>query len=264
MRRHLDLAGVAAIVTGASSGIGLATAQALAARGARVGLLARNPAALRDAAATIGGETATATADVADAAAVADAIAALEAALAPATVLVNNAGHGAWGAVAATDAAEFRRAIDVNYLGTVHATAAVLPGMLARGRGRIVNVASIAGRIGAPFEAAYSASKFAVVGYSEALSVELTGTGVTVSLVDPGPVETEFFGRRGHPYELRRPRPIVAARVADAVVRAAERGTSEQYLPRWLRLAGAVKTVAPPLHRFGARRAFRSRLSRPA
>ena len=124
-----------------------------------------------------------------------------------------------------------------------------------RGRGRIVNVASIAGRIGAPFEAAYSASKFALVGYSEALAIELAGTGVTVSLIHPGPVETEFFRTRGHRYELRRPRPVPAERVAEAVVKAVHRDRHELFVPAWLGLAYAAK-VAAPLYRRTTKRLF--------
>jgi short-subunit dehydrogenase len=244
------------IVTGASQGIGLEVARRFAAAGARVGLIARDEAALSTAAASLGDATFAAPADVADEAAVGRAIVAIEAALGPPAVLVNNAGIGAWGAVVDTPAAEHRRLIEVNYLGTVHVTAAVLPGMLARRHGRIVCVASIAGRIGAPFEAAYSASKFAVVGWAEALAIELAGTGVAVSLVQPGPVDTEFFTRRGHPFALRRPHPIGPGRVADSIVAAATDVRPEAFVPRWLRLAHLAKTATPALYRWSTRRLY--------
>jgi short-subunit dehydrogenase len=146
--------------------------------------------------------------------------------------------------------------MEVNYLGAVHATAIVLPGMLRRRRGHIVNIASIAGRIGAPFEAAYSASKFALVGYSEALAVELSGTGVAVSLIDPGPVATAFRTAAGEPRRGGIPRPIQPGRVADAVTAAVAGRRREQFLPRWLRLAYVARTGVPVLHRAGTRWMF--------
>jgi short-subunit dehydrogenase len=244
------------IVTGASRSIGLVVCRRFGAEGARVGMIARDAAVLESASATVPGTVATATADVVDRAALAGALDALADELGAPTVLVNNAGLGSWGAVADTDADSFRRAIDVNYLGAVNTIAHVLPGMLARACGRVVNVASIAGRIGAPFEAAYSASKFALVGYSEALAIELAGTGVTVSLIHPGPVETEFFRTRGHRYELRRPRPVPAERVAEAVVKAVHRDRHEMFVPAWLGLAYAAKVAAPPLYRHTTQRLF--------
>lgn len=245
------------IITGGSRGIGLEAARRFAGQDASVGLVARDAGALTSAAAALATERVhAAAADVAEPAPLSEAFDQIERRLGPPTVLVNCAGHGMWSPVIDTDLGTFRRAIDVNYLGVVNATSLVLEGMLERGRGHVVNVASIAGRIGAPFEAAYSASKFAVVGYSEALAIEIAGTGVHVSLIDPGPVDTEFFERRGRGYDGGPPRPIPAGRVADAIVDAVTHGGREQFLPRWLRLAHVIKTVAPPVHRFGVRRRF--------
>lgn len=247
-------------VTGASRGIGLEVCRRFGALGASVGMVARDAAALEAASTTVSGTLCTAVADVADRTALSAALTRLEAALGAPTVLINNAGHGHWGAVVETEPDEFRRAIEVNYLGAVNAIGHVLPGMLQHGRGSIVNIASIAGRIGSPFEAAYSASKFALVGYTEALGIELTGTGVTVSLVHPGPVDTDFFQRRGHPYALGRPRPIPADRVAHAVVMAVRRGRRELFVPPWFGLAHLAKTAAPAVYRRGTHRLFAPQL----
>lgn len=249
------------IVTGASRGIGRAIAVAAAARGARVGLIARSRDDLDAVSADLGGRSATATADVADRVQLSTAIAALESELGPADVLVANAGIGAYGPFADVDPELIERLVGVNVLGTMHAIQAVLPGMIARRGGHIVTVGSIAGRIGSPFEALYSATKFAQVGLTEALEVELSAHGIGVSLVNPGPVATDFFDARGHPYDRARPRPVAPEQVARAVIRAVERETPEQLVPGWFRQAVLARHLVPPLYRWGTRRAFRSELA---
>ncbi len=252
--------GSVAVVTGASRGIGRAVARAAAARGAQVGLISRSQDELDAVLTEIGGKGAVATADVADRAQTEKAIATVEAALGPVDILVNNAGIGAYGAFADTDVETFERLMRVNYLGTIYPMKAVLPGMLSRGRGHIVNVASIAGRIGAPFEAAYSATKFAVAGLSEAVAIELGARGIGVSVVNPGPVDTEFFEARGHPYQRKTPKPVSAERVANDVIAAVEKNKLETYVPRWLGPAVVSRVLMPPMYRAGATRAFREQL----
>lgn len=253
--------GSIALVTGASRGIGRDVALAAAARGARVGLMARSRADLDSVLAEMGeGHTALA-ADVAERARVVEAITSLEAALGPVDILVNNAGIGAYGAVIDAAPAVFERTLAVNYLGAVHVTRAVLPGMMRRRRGHIVNIGSVSGRIGTPFEAAYSASKFALVGFSEALSVEVAPWGIGVSLVEPGPVATGFFEARGHSYGRAWPKPVAPERVAAAVIAAVEHGRGERYVPGGFRVAHALKTLLPPLYRFGTRRNFARELA---
>jgi short-subunit dehydrogenase len=148
----------------------------------------------------------------------------ISARLGPVSVLVNNAGHGHWDPVVGSDEGAFRSAIEVNYLATVNATLHVLPGMLRRGRGHIVNIVSIAGRIGSPFEAAYSASKFATVGFSEALAAEISGAGVAVSMIHPGPVATGFADARRRPPPRGAPRPVPVESVVDAVLATVRQG----------------------------------------
>ena len=247
-------------ITGASRGIGAAVAKSVTARGARVGLIARTAGDLDDVLAAVGGNGVAVTADVADRAATIDAIAHVEAALGPVDVLVANAGIGAYGPLVDMSYEEIELVVGVNVLGTMYAIRAVLPGMIARRRGHIVTIGSIAGRIGSPFEAVYSASKFAGVGLTEAFAVEVAPYGVEVSLVNPGVVATEFGAARGHPYDRDRPKPISADAVADAVVAAIERGSAETYVPRWFRPATVVRHLVPPLFRWGTARSFRDEL----
>jgi short-subunit dehydrogenase len=249
-----------AVVTGASRGIGREVARQAAAKGARVGLVARSRADLETVLAEIGGRGAVATADVADRAATEAALAELTDALGPIDILVNNAGIGAWGRVTDTPVEEFERLVRVNYFSAVYATKAVLPSMIERRRGHIVNLASIAGRIGAPLEAAYSGSKFAMVGFTEALAFEVRPLGIGVSMVNPGPVETEFFKTRGHAYEGSYPKPVSALRVAEAVIEVVEHDGLERIIPRSLRPAVVVRHMLPPLYRRGTARVLSRQL----
>ena len=253
--------GATAIVTGASRGIGRAVAEAASARGARVGLIARSEDDLRSVMAGLPGAAGYAVADVADPDALAGAVADLAAELGPPDVMVANAGIGGYGAFADVGAEQAERLVRVNVLGTVHALRAVVPGMIERRRGHLVTIGSIAGRIGTPFEAVYSATKFAGVGLTEALAVELEPYGIGVSMVHPGPVATDFGAARGHPYDRERPKPVPAGEVAHAVIRAVERGRHEQYVPASFRPAVAIRHLVPPLYRWGTRRSFSRELA---
>src|SRR3954452_19018869 len=223
----MDLAGAVVAVTGASRGIGEAVAKAAAAKQARVGLIARSSADLDGVLAALPTKGATATADVADRQATSDALAEIERALGPGDGLVANAGIGAYGPLVDMSYEELERVVEVNVLGTMYAIRAVLPGMVERRRGHLVTIGSIAGRIGSPFEAVYSATKFAGVGLTEALAVEVAPYGVTVSLVNPGPVTSNFGEARGHPYDRDRPKPVTCEAVAKVVVDAIERDKHE-------------------------------------
>ncbi|HZD64762.1 MAG TPA: SDR family NAD(P)-dependent oxidoreductase [Acidimicrobiales bacterium] len=181
------------MVTGASSGIGREAAVRLARDGARVWAVARNEGRLRQLAATQPGIVPL-RADVSvehDRAALVDAVAAEG----PLDVLVNNAGLGWTGLVEDMPAAEVRALFEINVLGLIDLTQRVLPGMLERRRGHIVNVGSAGGWVAVPPITVYSATKFAVAGFTEGLRREVQGRGVTVSLVSPGPLRTEFLGR---------------------------------------------------------------------
>ena len=140
----------------------------------------------------------------------------------------------------------------------MHATLAVLPEMVRLRRGHLVNVASVAGRLGAPFEAAYSASKFAVVGFTESLAAEVGQLGVKVSLVETGPVLTSFTDARGVPFQRERPKPLGAETVVDGILAVLEHDRTEVLLPRWFRLPVAVRALLPAAYFRGLLRDARS------
>ncbi len=256
--------GAVVVITGASRGIGRSVALAAATEGATLGLIARSADDLTAVLAEAGGRGVTATADVADAAQVTAAVDALVAELGPVDVLVANAGIGAYGPFVDTDPEVMERLVRVNLLGTMHVIRAVAPGMVARRRGHIVTVGSIAGRIGAPFEAAYSASKFGQVGLTETLAVELSPYGIGVSMVNPGPVDTDFFEARGHRYARSRPKPVSPDAVATKVLAAVEGDTLERTVPRSLGAAVVVRHLLPSMYRWGTTKVFRKELARDA
>ncbi|WP_199432389.1 SDR family NAD(P)-dependent oxidoreductase [Qaidamihabitans albus] len=231
--------GTRAVVTGASSGIGAATAELLARRGCHVVLAGRDGAALTEVAGRTGGRACAA--DLAGP----DAPARLLAEAGEVDLLVCNAGVGWAGRFEDMPLADIERLVQVNLLSVLRLVRAALPAMLARGRGHIVLVSSIAGSMGVAREAAYSASKAAVQVLAGSLRHELAGRGVGVSVVVPGVVDTAFFTRRGAPYDRRRPRPVPPERVAKALVRAAERGRAEVFVPSWLRLPARLRGLAP-------------------
>jgi NADP-dependent 3-hydroxy acid dehydrogenase YdfG len=221
------LAGRRAVVTGASGGIGLATARRLAALGAEVAMIARREALLREEAARLGPAALALPCDVADAAAVARVTAALDARWGAAPdVVVNNAGVFALAPVHETTLADFRAALDVNLVAPFLFVRAFLPGMLARGAGHVVTVGSVADRHAFPENGAYAASKFGARALHEVLRAELRGSGVRATLVSPGPVDTPLWDAvspDGRPGFTPRAEMLPADAVADAVAWAVAR-----------------------------------------
>ena len=218
------------VITGASAGVGRATARAFAARGAHVGLIARNREALEAAKAEVearGGKAVIAIADVADADAVERAAQTIEDALGPIDVWINNAMASVLGPVRELSAEEFRRVTEVTYLGVVHGTLAALRRMLPRDRGVIVQAGSTLAYRGIPLQAPYCAAKHAVQGFHEALRAELLHdeSGVQVSMVHLPALNTpQFRWVRSHMPRKAQPfgtifEPEVAAR---AIVWASE------------------------------------------
>jgi NAD(P)-dependent dehydrogenase (short-subunit alcohol dehydrogenase family) len=188
-----ELSGQVVIVTGAGRGIGRAVAKELATAGARVVLVARTEADLASVTQEIGPDRATAVAG--DVAAEATAAAGIAEAMrwgGRLDAVVNNAGIGWHGPTHDMPVEAWHRLLNVNVTGVFLFTKAALPVMLAQRRGHIVNVASGAGRLGMAQSAAYSASKFAVIGFTESVGLEVRGSGVKVSVVEPGSVQTTF------------------------------------------------------------------------
>ncbi len=184
------------LVTGAASGIGEATALAFAGQGAKVVLVDVDAAGLGRVAAAIssrgGGDAPTYVVDVASAAQVADLVARVTREHGLVDVLVNNAGVAVVAPFAETRPEDLEWIVGVNVWGALRLTRAWLPGMIARGSGHVVVVASLAGLVGAPGMVAYSTTKFALVGFAESLRLELDGTGVGVTAVCPGYVRTNL------------------------------------------------------------------------
>jgi short-subunit dehydrogenase len=226
------LADSVAVVTGAAGGIGSALCRELAAAGCRVGMLSRTAAKLAPLAEEMQEAGVTASARVVDVsrrAALAAAIAAVERDLGPVDLLVHNAGVGKVTNAAAPDLNDLEEMLRVNYLAGVYAVEAVLPGMLARGRGRIVTVNSLGSRRGLAWSAGYSASKAAFATYLESLRPPLRRRGITVTTVFLGFVRTAMTAALPIQLPVLMMSPEEAAR---GVLRAAIAGRREASLPR--------------------------------
>lgn len=192
------LEGKAAVVTGGGRGIGAAVAEALAEAGARVVVSARAGGEIEAVAARLRGrsfEVSALACDVTDPEAVGRLAVESAARLGQVDILVNNAGVSSSAPLRSQSLEEWRRLFAVNVEGLFLATRAFLPGMAERGWGRVVNIASIAGRTGAPYISAYAASKHAVVGFTRACAAEVAGRGVTVNALCPGYVDTPMTER---------------------------------------------------------------------
>lgn len=218
-----------ALVTGATSGFGLATARAIAAHGGNVALTGRREDRLRQAAAEIHGtykvETMALRFDVRDLAQVRAALEGAEDLLSKLDILVNNAGLAlALDPLQSGNTADWDQMIDTNVKGLLYVTRTVLPGMVERGRGHVVNVGSVAGHQTYAGGAVYSATKYAVRAITDALRYDVLGKGIRVSNVEPGLAETEFSevrfkGDRAKAKTVYEGlKPLLAEDVADAVV----------------------------------------------
>jgi 2-hydroxycyclohexanecarboxyl-CoA dehydrogenase len=191
-----DLSGKVAVVTGAAGGIGAAIAAALAGAGAAVAVWDLDGGRAKEVAAGLGGRGGRGLGvdvDVTGRSSVKAATAATEAALGPVDLLVNNAGIDKIEPFLQSEEATWERIVAVNFLGTVRCCHVLVPGMVERGSGRVVNIASDAGRVGSSGEVVYSGTKGGVIAFSKALAREVAANGVTVNAVCPGPTDTALL-----------------------------------------------------------------------
>jgi short-subunit dehydrogenase len=236
-----------AIVTGASSGIGKATALALARRGVHVALGARNTSALEDVAHQIqaqGGEALPVTTDVVQQAQVEHLVQQTLAKWGQVDILIANAGQYIRSSIAELTPQILERSMAVNFYGGVYAVLAVLPHLQARGSGHIVLVTSMGAKKGLPPDAPYAAAKFALSGFGDVLRQELHGTGIGVTIVFPGRVDTPMVGNLRVPHISAK---IPAEAVAKAILRGIERRKAEIILPPQTRLLHILNFISPGL-----------------
>ena len=245
-----DYDGLTALVTGASSGIGRLLALRLAAKGARVALVARRVELLEELASRIRegpGDALVLGCDVADPEQVAaGATRALEQ-FGSIDLLINNAGYGHHRRFLEWEVADMEKMMRVNYFGALYFTKAILPAMVARRRGWLVFVASVAGRIAVPEESAYSASKFAMVGLAESLALEVEDAGVHVLTVNPGTIRTPFFDSEalGRMPAVARRAMVEPEALVDAILEALAKGKHDLTYPRRLGVAYIVRALFP-------------------
>jgi short-subunit dehydrogenase len=243
----VDIAGRAALVTGASSGIGRATAAELARRGARVLVHGRDPARTADVARVVGGTPLLA--DLADPGAADDLAARAVEVHGRVDVLVAGAGVGLSAPFTSMDSSDIDRLIAVDLVAPIRLARALLPAMVERGSGHLVLVGSVAGRTGVAGEAVYAAAKAGLDMFAESVRLELRGTGVGVTVLLPGVVDTPFHAPGAGATVRRVPRPVGAEPVARAIVRAIRDDRAEVWVPGWLRAAPMVRGVAPGVFR---------------
>ncbi len=247
-------AGKVVVITGASSGIGSAAARMFAAQGASVALVARRADVLEWVAGEIrgaGGVAYAHAADVRDRRACEEMLAAVAQRFGGIDVLVNNAGLNHRGPVEERDPAELAAIIEVNLIAPIVLTRLALPYLHRRERAAVINVASIAGQIPVPHEAAYSASKSGLRAFTFALREELEGSGITVSAVSPGPVNTDFLlSDLDHVPDLVFANPMSSCEeVAELILDCAEDGVAERTIPVVTGYMAKVGNALPALRR---------------
>src|SRR5438067_9088214 len=251
----MEIAGRVAVVTGASSGIGATVAADLARRGATVAAVARRKDRLDEVVERCRNFAAASMAVPADISSRAECervIREVEERFGRVDILVNNAGISIHRNAARTTADDVERLMAVNFFAAVNLTYAALEGMLQRRAGAVVNVTSVAGYVPNPGEAAYGASKAALSLWSHGLAVDLAGTGVQVSVVSPGPIDTEIWSVDE---ELSYTRKLYPPQVvADAVAEAVEKGWVHRPVPRRYGLVGVLYPLVGRPMRWGLRR----------
>lgn len=263
LRPRYDFSGRIALITGGSRGLGLVLARHLAAAGARVAICARDAEELERAVDDIAWHGSAAVAsfvcDVRDADQVASMVAQLRSTWGPVDVLINNAGVIKVGPLATITTGDVRESLDIHVMGPWHTVQAVLPDMLERDEGRIVNISSIGGRVAIPHLSSYCAGKFGLTGLSRAMQTELARTGVRVTTVCPGlmrtgsPPRASFKGRHRAEYawfSIGDALPGVtlsADRAARRILAACSHGTAQVTLGMPAKILAAADAIAPSL-----------------
>ena len=237
----MRIRGSVAWITGGSSGIGAALARELSRRGARVAVTARRGALLEQVAASAPGEVRAVPGDVREPEALRAAVAAVEAGAGPVDLAVLNAGIWTQVDVRNWDSTVIRDHVESNFMGMVNSLDAVLPGMIARRRGTIVGVASVAGYRGYTRAEAYGPSKAAEINLLESLRIDLAPLGIDVQLVNPGFVRTPLTERNAFPMPFMIEAPDAARRIAQAI----ERGKAEAVFPLPYRIGMKLVRLAP-------------------
>lgn len=216
-----SLKGKVALITGAGKGIGRSTAIELAKEGVNIGLIARTEADLKAVASELEAfdvQVAYATADVSSMEEVNAAVEHLHTKLGATDILINNAGIGKFGSFLELDPAEWKQIIDVNLMGVYYVTRAVLPQLIEKNGGDIINISSTAGQKGAPVTSAYSASKFGVLGLTESLALEVRKHNIRVTALTPSTVATELAYKEnltdGDPDKVMQPEDLAEIMVA--------------------------------------------------
>jgi short-subunit dehydrogenase len=229
-----EAAGKRVLITGASSGLGAALASGLAAREAVVGLIARRRDRLAEVLADCRRSSPVSAmwvADLGDSSSVGELALRAWDGLGGIDVLINNAAIPKRRVVTELRPDEVEEVMRVNFFAPMRMTLALLPRMLARGSGLVVNVSSVGGRLPIIHETAYCASKSALCGWSEAMAVDLYGTGVSVKLIEPGPVDTEIWDQLGSEEPIYQGPKVPAAEVAEGIIEAIGSDRFEHYVP---------------------------------
>jgi NADP-dependent 3-hydroxy acid dehydrogenase YdfG len=249
----VPISGRVVAITGGARGIGRATAVALAARGARVAIGDLDVELAERTAAELGGGAVALALDVTDRESFAEFLAGAERELGPLDVLVNNAGIMPAGPFLQESDETARRQVDINVHGVILGMKLALPGMVARGRGHVVNLASMAGKSGIPGIATYCGTKHAVIGISEAVRGELRGSGIELTVVMPAFVNTELISGAATPRGVKVAEP---EEVAEEIAAVLERPRFDAYVPKSAGRIGRVTALLPRAAREAVGRAL--------